>query len=235
MGTLVDLARAQVMLFERPLAPGYGDAAGRRMLVAFLVVGIGLFLALRLAIDAAGLRGLPVAKLLFVLALTLAFGAAHRLLVGVPPAEIGLRRLGDWTRIERLYLASVVPLAVVLFSFLFRGHLLAQLDLHGLGGFVLFSVVTGLAWGVIQELLYRGWLQTELTRRFGPMAGLLAANTLYTFGPLHFDYWAGAQGVRWLGFAAIFAIGSLFGLLYRRSGNLWIPAVLHGLWPLNMT
>ncbi len=41
--------------------------------------------------------------------------------------------------------------------------------------------------------------------------------------------------VRWGGLAAIFAIGLFFGLVYWRSGNVWIPAVLHGLWPLNMT
>ena len=28
--------------------------------------------------------------------------------------------------------------------------------------------------------------------------------------------------------------GLLFGVIYQRSGNLWIPAVLHGLWPPNM-
>lgn len=28
-------------------------------------------------------------------------------------------------------------------------------------------------------------------------------------------------------FAAIFAIGLFFGVLYRRSGNLWLPASFH--------
>jgi membrane protease YdiL (CAAX protease family) len=28
-------------------------------------------------------------------------------------------------------------------------------------------------------------------------------------------------------FAAIFAIGLFFGVLYRRSGNLWLPAAFH--------
>ena len=30
-------------------------------------------------------------------------------------------------------------------------------------------------------------------------------------------------------FAAIFAIGLFFGVLYKRSGNLWIVAVFHAI------
>jgi len=109
------------------------------------------------------------------------------------------------------------------------------LEQRGPVGFVLFSVLTGLVWGFVQELLYRGWLQTELTRRFGAVAGLLAANVVFTLGPLHLDYLTGPGGVRWAGLLAVFGIGLFFGFLYRRSGNVWIPAVLHGLWPLNMS
>ena len=87
----------------------------------------------------------------------------------------------------------------------------------------------------MQEFLYRGWLQTELSRRFGALAGLLAANVVFTFGPLHWAHVAGATGPQWGMLAAVFGIGLFFGILYRRSGNVWIPAVLHGLWPLNMT
>jgi membrane protease YdiL (CAAX protease family) len=98
----------------------------------------------------------------------------------------------------------------------------------------MFSLLTGLLWGALQEVLYRGWLQTELTRRFGWVIGLLLANLAFTLGPLHSSYILGTE-VRWVELAAIFAIGLIFGLLYRRSGNLWIPALLHGLWPLNMS
>jgi membrane protease YdiL (CAAX protease family) len=69
------------------------------------------------------------------------------------------------------------------------------------------------------------------------VAGVLIANLVFTFGPLHFNYFGlGTDaGPRWGMFGAIFVIGQFFGLVYQRSGNLWIPALLHGLWPLNMT
>ena len=232
---LADSLRAHALRFETPLTPAYGDAAGIRVLVAFLVVGVGLFFALRLLSDAAGVRGLPAANLCFVVALLAAFVVAQRAFVRVPMAGVGLRRFADWTRRERLYLLQVAPLASVTFAIVFRDRLLALLEQHGFAGFVLFSVLTGLGWGMVQEFFYRGWLQTELTRRFGVAAGLLAANAAFTFGPLHFDALVGPAGVRWGGLAAIFGIGLFFGIVYCRSGNLWIPAVLHGLWPPNMT
>ena len=148
---------------------------------------------------------------------------------------MGLRRFADWTLRERLYLLEVAPLAAVLFAIVFANRLLALLDKHGFAGFLVFSVFTGFLWGILQEFLYRGWLQTELTRRFGAMAGLLVANLAFTFGPLHVDYLLEPAGVRWGGLAAVFGIGLFFGIVYYRSGNLWIPAVLHGLWPPNMS
>jgi len=116
------------------------------MLAAFLIVGIAMLLALRFAIDTAGMRG-PGARLGFVVAWLAAFVVLHWSFVRVPMAAVGLRRFADWTRRERLYLFQVVPLAVVVFAVLFRAHLQALLDRHGLAGFLLFSVLGGLVWG----------------------------------------------------------------------------------------
>jgi membrane protease YdiL (CAAX protease family) len=231
---LTDSIRAHSLRFERPLAPTYGDAAGLRILAAFLVVAIAVPFALRFALDAGGVRGAPGATLGFVLAWLAAFVVLQRYFVRVPMSAVGLRPWVDWTRRERLYFAQVVPLAAVVFAVLFRAHLHALIERHGLGGFLLVSLLGGLAWGMTQELVYRGWLQTELTRRFGAAAGIFAANLAFTFGPLHFDHLAAAGGVHWVTIAAIFGIGLLFGIIYSRSGNVWIPAAMHGLWPLNM-
>ena len=84
---------------------------------------------------------------------------------------------------------------------------------------------------VYQELLYRGLLQTELVRRWGTLTGILVSNLVFTFGPLHAYHFLAAQrspSHLWI-FAAIFSIGLLFAILYKRSGNLWIIGVMHGL------
>jgi len=231
----VDSLRAHMMKFSRPLSPAYGSTIGRRMLVAFIAVGVFLFYSLRIAFGVIGVRGLPVSNLFFVIALLAAFLVAQKTFVRAPTSDIGLRSYADWTRRERIYFLQTVPAAIALFIFIFREHLSALLELHGATGFVFFSVLTGFIWGLVQEFLYRGWLQTELTRRFGSIPGLLAANAVFTFGPLHLYYLFGSQSIQWGGLAAIFGIGLVFGVIYLKSGNLWFPAIFHGLWPLNMT
>ncbi len=232
---LVDSLRAHMMKFSRPLSPAYGDTIGGRMLVAFIAVGVILFYSLRITFNVTGIRGLPVINLLFVIALLAAFLVAQTKFLRASTSDIGLRTYTDWTRQERLYFLQTVPAAIALFIVLFREHLVALLEQHGVTGFVFFSVLTGFIWGVVQEFLYRGWLQTELTRRFGSIPGLLAANAVFTFGPLHLYYLFGSHSIQWGGLAAIFGIGLVFGVIYLKSGNLWFPAIFHGLWPLNMT
>ncbi|HET7845773.1 MAG TPA: CPBP family intramembrane glutamic endopeptidase [Xanthomonadales bacterium] len=223
-----DSLRAHALLFENPLRPTHDAAAGVRMLVAFVLVAVVALYALRATMPLVA----PIAKLSFVALLTLLFLVVHRWYVRVPFAAIGLRGRGQWTRREALYLVQVGVLASIAFVVIFRRHF-ERLWTFGPLDFLVI-VATGLAWGAVQEFLYRGWLQTELTRRWGPWAGLLVANVLFTLGPLHVNY-ANLGAIDPGLIAAIFAIGLLFGLIYQRSGNLWIPAVLHGLWPLNMS
>ena len=89
--------------------------------------------------------------------------------------------------------------------------------------------VSYLFYGFYQEVVYRGMLQSELVRRCGAFVGILAANILYTFGPLHSYYFSSRASLALPMFASIFAIGLFFGILFRRSGNLWIVAVIHGI------
>ena len=80
--------------------------------------------------------------------------------------------------------------------------------------------------GFYQEVVYRGMLQSELVRRWGALAGVLVSNALYTFGPLHWYYFF---PLRVPMFLSIFAIGLFFGILFKRSGNLWMVAIMHGI------
>lgn len=205
------------------------------MLMAFLLTAVALFLLLRASAQFVDLFDPRVERFAIVACLILAFWLLHRGLVRLPFAAIGLRPLSEWGLDQRMYLAQVVPLAAVAFVLIFRGHLQSLLLQHGLVGFLMFSVVTGVLWGMAQEFLYRGWLQTELVRRYGTITGVLAANLVFTFGPLHWNHLlaGGASSLQVM--LAIFCIGLLFGTLYQRSGNLWLPALLHGIWPLNMS
>ena len=104
---LAESARAHALRFEHPLAPGHDGAVDARMLLAFLLVAIGLFLALRAALASADATVLPLARTGFVLALLAAFPVAQRALVRAPFATVGLRGWTQWSRRERLYLLQV--------------------------------------------------------------------------------------------------------------------------------
>lgn len=82
------------------------------------------------------------------------------------------------------------------------------------GGLLPLALVIGLTPGIFEELLFRGYLQTGLTRRWGAYGGILIASLLFAIfhlDPVH------ASGV--------LLIGVYLGWVYWASGSL-IPAML---------
>ena len=140
---------------------------------------------------------------------------------------MGLYPWREWSRTEKSYFLQIVPIATAVFSVLFAGRLRTLYADPSLWGRASIVLITYLLWGFYQELVYRGILQTELVRRWGSLPGILVSNSLYTFGPLHFYHLSTASPLPM--FVAIFAIGLFFAVLFRRSGNLWIVGVFHGI------
>jgi uncharacterized protein len=127
----------------------------------------------------------------------------------------------EWSATEKSYTLQVVVFANIIFPMLLGSPLAA-------GVLRLWTVfVPYLFFGFYQEVVYRGMVQGVFVRRSGAVLGVLLANILYTFGPLHWRYFASSTATPM--FAAIFAIGLLFGVLYQRSGNLWMVAVFHAI------
>ena len=122
-----------------------------------------------------------------------------------------------------------VGFILLVFSFVFASRLRLVLAQPSALSIIWNGFVPYLFFGSYQEVVYRGMVQSELVRRWGAFAGILVANILYTFGPLHWNYFWSRSAVAVPMFAAIFAIGLFFGVLFRRSGNLWMVAVIHGI------
>lgn len=145
-------------------------------------------------------------------------------------SQIGLIPWRSWSVTERSYFLQVLVLANAIFGVLFAGRLGAILGDRSLWSGACVVLLTHLAWGFHQEVVYRGILQMELVRRRGAVAGVLASNLLFTFGPLHLYHLTRgdlAEALPMLG--GIFAMGLFFAVLFRRSGNLWIAGLFHGL------
>jgi membrane protease YdiL (CAAX protease family) len=217
-----------ILQFDPKPSPAYDAAAGTRLLVLFFIMEIVLGPRLTLA----GWLGLPLpdavvrVPVLFVMALGLTNSFA-----GIKFTQLGLYSWRYWSATEKWYFLQTIVLVNFIFAMLLLPKLKVVTAQPELWGTALSVLLVQLLWGFYQELVYRGVLQTELIRRWGAPAGIFISNTLFTFGPLHFYH---LQGIganpshAWI-FAAIFAIGLFFGVLYQRSGNLWIVGVFHGI------
>ena len=214
------LWKGHVLLFDKAATrPAHSESAGARLLLYALLLE-----AFRVALNA---TPLPI-SIRAPLYLALALLAIHRG-VRVRWSDIGFRHWRDWNRTEKSYFVQVVIIANVVFGSVFAAGLRAQLGGPDAVSVIWLMFVPLLFLGFYQEVVYRGMLQTGLVRRCGPAAGVLMANVLYTFSPGHYDYFSAPRAVAVPMFAAIFAMGLVFAMIYRKSGNLWIVAVMHAI------
>jgi uncharacterized protein len=220
-GLLVHL-RGHILLFDHKPASQHEAAAGNRLLVLVVVLE-----AVRLGVVKWCYPTVPLLILvpLFLgcALLSVCFGAGLRL------SQIGLQPWDKWTATEKSYFVQLLVIANVVFPLLFAARLQMILGQPSALRTVATVFVPYFFFGFYQEVVYRGMLQSELVRRWGAFIGILASNVLYTFGPLHWYYFSSRVSLSVPMFAGIFAIGLFFGVLFRRSGNLWIVAVIHGI------
>lgn len=236
MSFIDDLWKGHVLAFERPLERLPDNRTALKFILAFLLSGVVLLQAGRQMLERYGAGDSPAGRLALVSALVVLSVAFTHAIVGGTWKYIGLRPLTAWSRREALYAAQVVPAAAAVFFILFRSRIDGMIAANGVAGFLLYNLAFAMLWGFFQEFAYRGLLQTALSTWFGPVLGVVLANCAFTFGTLHASVWAEMAGDpgRAILFVPIFAIGLVFGVVFQRSGNLWLPAIFHGLWPLNM-
>jgi len=219
--------RGHLLLFEPRPWPAYTDSAGFRL----LVVAGGLEI-----VRLSAVRWLyPRVPLWVLLPLLLGIALVSvQAIAGVKLSQLGFRRWGEWTTTEKSYFLQVVILATAFLLVVLAVSLRRHAGWSSWSGTNLAQRLWGvfvpyLFFGFYQELVYRGMVQLELVRRWGVPMGILGANVLYTFGPLHFGYFASRASLAGPMFLSIFLIGLFFGVLYRRSGNLWIVACFHAI------
>ena len=213
--------RAHLLRFDPRPAPCYQGSVGGRLLACAALLEV-----FRVVITAAVGSMIPLWLLLPSL-VVLAFAGAR--FAGVTFEQIGLRPWRAWTPTEQSYFVQVLVIANVVFPFVLATALRDRIAAAG-GATTLWTVFVPYSfYGFYQEVVYRGMVQLELVRRYGALVGVLGANVVYTFGPLHYYYLTSYPSQAVPMFAAVFAIGLLFGVLYWRSGNLWIVAVMHAL------
>lgn len=211
--------RGHVLLFDKKPGIHHDGREGTRLLIlagAFEVIRLGLVKWFY-----------PVFPLLVLVPVFLISALLSiRFLAGLNLSAIGFQPWRKWTATEKSYFVQLLVIANIVFPLMLAPRLKAVLGHPNALSIVANVFVPYLFYGFYQEVVYRGMLQSELVRRWGGFIGVLCANVLYTFGPLHWNYFSPLNVPM---FVSIFAIGLFFGVLFIRSGNLWIVAVIHGI------
>ena len=228
--TLTPFLRGIFLLFDQRERPAYAASAGFRLLVIVLV----LELVIGPRTHVLELFGLPQPPTwLRITTLLLEALVAVRLWANLQLREVGFLSPLNWTPTEQIYFLQIVAGAGVAFVAM-RGAALGLMQ-GDQASWLAAAVLVGpqLLWGFYQEVIYRGLLQTELTRRWGGVAGVLLANLAFTFGPLHFYHLLAMRpetmNATIVLIAATFAIGLLFAFIFHRTRNIWLVGEMHGI------
>ena len=91
--------------------------------------------------------------------------------------------------------------------------------------------------GITEELVFRGWLLNALLKKMSTWLALIVNNLLFLC--IHLPIWYQTHTLvanfSSGGFISVFILGLIFGLLFIRSKNIWVPIVYHMLWDIIVT
>lgn len=91
--------------------------------------------------------------------------------------------------------------------------------------FTKYFFYTWLSAAVGEELLFRGFMSDQLSRLVPP--GKWQTVVVLFIGAVLFAFAHGYEGPA--GIAMTFLWGMLFGIIYKRSGNIWFTVLVHGI------
>ena len=215
--------------FMRPASARWRSAVGSRLLRPAPTVVVLCAMAAFIVLTAmAGVPDAGILPLVLVIPLIL-------WLTGRGFRDIGLQRPRSWLRLLGCGLLAglVVQLASLLLINPLIEHLtrtpidLSQFDPIR-GNLQALLTLLAIVWAVavfVEEIVFRGYLMTELKRLLGDTRRALLGNLVLAatlFGLAH--WYQGISGMLGTGL-----IGLLLGYLFIRQGfNLWLPIVVHG-------
>lgn len=211
-----------ILYFNNKVKPLYHPDQGKDILIVALVFEI-IRISVTLYKDFSGYGDLLSNGIIAVVFLGLAFLVTKFLQIKLK--DIGLKKLSHWNTYEIVYLLLIAPLGFFIFYYFTKAKFTISLNENG-WDILIITFIFYMCWGFYQEWIYRGFLQTELTRRYGGVTAIILANIIFTFGPLHFNH---LYHGHYMIIAATFLIGLLFGIIYNRSYNLWIVGIMHGI------
>jgi len=220
------------------------DPRVRSLLVAVgiavvgLVVGLGILLGVGLAAAGAGVEFTPTVLIVLSLASFqgVAFGGVALLYLryrGVDLDYVGARLP---TGRELLFAVAgyvgafgaviVIGTIVGLLGVETGTNQAAELGRQSPETLLLLVPASFLLIGPGEELLYRGVVQNRLRETFPPVPGIVLASAI--FAAIHFVALTGGASARLVTVGILFFPSLVFGTLYELTGNITVPALVHG-------
>lgn len=211
-----------VLYFNKRVKPLYTPEQGRDMLIVAIVFEI-IRVAITFYKNNLGYQNILSTGITALVLLGLVVGVTK--ILGIKLKDVGLKKLSHWNTYERVYFILIVPLGFLIFYYFTKDKFTTSLQENG-WAMMIATFIFYLSWGFYQEWIYRGFIQTELTRRYDAATAIILANIIFTFGPLHFYH---LYHGKFMFIGATFLVGLILGILYHRSYNLWIVGILHGI------
>ncbi|MHB9023165.1 MAG: CPBP family intramembrane glutamic endopeptidase [Armatimonadota bacterium] len=190
--------------------------------LAFVPLGLGL---LR---DPQNLIASAVVAIATLLGALLAGVWLLQALEHLPASTLGLNLRGPW--LQAVGVGLVIGVGLICFQvFLLWVFGVAEPEWRGVPSQVLpvllLAVGGALLFAASEEVIFRGYLFQTLLRGIGPLGTLLLLSAV--FATVHLMNPAPPS---LLGFTNLFLAGIMFGLLYLRTGSLWLPISMHAGW-----
>jgi len=226
---------------------GRGPTVGQAVAALVLAVAVaiaGLVVAALLTLTAGVLLGLVGVQLdvtgglVLTLVLTqgVAFGGValgylryRGLGRSFVPARVPTRRDVGWAvggYVLGLTAAILSAIAVFLTGVNAASNQVAELGIQNPGVLLWLVPLSFVLIGPGEELLFRGVVQGTLRQTFGPVVGVVLASAI--FAGVHFFALTGGAGGRLVSVGLLFFPSLVFGAAYERTGNLVVPALIHG-------
>lgn len=157
-----------------------------------------------------------------------------KLLVWVVPVVLYLLYVDrtDWTQALRLttHLRRGLLWGLLFSAILAAGEIGLTYRAHGR-----LNLDLGIRWlttplfALPEEILFRGFFQQQLEKRIGFAKGHLIASLL--FGAIHLPVGI-LNGYKLGAYIPILVVGYLLGFIYKRTGSLWAPWLVHATYNL---
>ncbi|WP_429911080.1 CPBP family intramembrane glutamic endopeptidase [Glycocaulis sp.] len=93
-------------------------------------------------------------------------------------------------------------------------------------GFALFAIITFLIQGGAEEVIFRGWLMSTLTARWGAVAAIIGSSVI--FGAFHLHVMVSGVAYGLMAVFGIAATGLFFALYAYAERGVWGAAAAHG-------